>query len=72
MTHATSPSQWLIAEFDATWADEIDTGSYDPALDEWTHPVFVAPMIKLKSLMDAGEPMRVTQADYADSLRRWL
>jgi hypothetical protein len=61
-----------MAEFEAASHDEIDTDSYDEILGGWSRPVHVYPMIKLKSLMDAGEPMRVTAADYGDPLRRWL
>ena len=35
-------------------------------------PAVIRPMIELISVMDAGEPMRVTSADYADPGRWWL
>lgn len=71
---AASPAaaRWLLAEFDATCPDEVSTDSYNPALGEWSRPVHVYPMIKLKSLADSGEPMRVRQSDYNDPLRWWL
>jgi hypothetical protein len=49
--------------------------------DQWTIQVFdakapgpavIKPMIQLRSIMDAGTPMRVTLADYADPERWWL
>lgn len=69
----TSPAaRWLMAEFEATCADEIGTDSYNPLWDEWTRPVHVCPMITFKSVMDVCEPMRVIPADYADPSRWWL
>ena len=32
----------------------------------------IKPMIQLRSVMDAGQPMTVTSADYADPQRWWL
>lgn len=65
-------ARWLIAEFDATCPDEVSTGSRNPVLGEWSRPVHVNPMIKLKSVMDPGAAMRVWQSDYNDPLRWWL
>jgi hypothetical protein len=35
-------------------------------------PAVIKPMIQLRSIMDAGTPMTVTAADYADPERWWL
>jgi hypothetical protein len=56
---------WLIAEYDATGADDI--GEFING-----HRVTVQPMIALKSDTDAGEPMSVTGTDYWDPDRWWL
>ena len=73
MTDVLTPAQWLIAEYEAT---DLAGISLVDDLDECERPVGghvnVAPMFTLKNDMDAGQPMRVTQADYADTSRRWL
>jgi hypothetical protein len=38
----------------------------------WRGPSEIRPIIEFLSVMDAGQPMRVTRSDYADSERRWL
>jgi hypothetical protein len=35
-------------------------------------PAVIKPMIQLRWIMDAGTPMTVTAADYADPERWWL
>jgi hypothetical protein len=35
-------------------------------------PAVIKPMIQLRSVMDPGQPMTVTSADYADPERWWL
>ena len=42
---------------------------HDP---QWHGPSAVRPMIEFLSVMDAGEPMSVTPADYHDPERWWL
>ena len=43
------------------------------SLDEhWHGPSVVRPMIQLRSLLDGGKAMTVTQADYHDPDRWWL
>jgi len=41
-------------------------------VDWFAGPSVIRPMIQLISLMDAGAPMRVRQADYNDPGRWWL
>jgi hypothetical protein len=45
---------------------------YAPGGRWWHGPSEIRPMIELLSVMDAGQPMRVTRSDYADPERRWL
>ena len=53
-----TPAQWLIRQFDhAQLAGRT---------------VVTQPMLKLKSNLDAGHPMRVTAADYRQPGRCWL
>ena len=64
-------ADWLLAEYDTT-------GPYDPSDpdtagdDEAAVEIYVQPMFGLKSVMESGEPMRVTRADYYDYRRWWL
>jgi hypothetical protein len=58
-------ADWLIAEYDATGIDDI--GEFING-----RRVTVQPMIRLKSDMDAGEPMSTAWTDYLDPGRWWL
>jgi hypothetical protein len=73
MTDTGTPAQWLIAEYEVT---DLAGICLTDELDECERPVGghvnVQPMFALKSVMDAGEPMRVTSSDYSDPGRRWL
>jgi hypothetical protein len=76
MFKTVTPAQWLLAEFEAIDPEEF----YRPEvshLDESDIPVpgpcgsvYVQPIFTLKSVMDAGQPMRVTSSDYTDPGRR--
>jgi hypothetical protein len=58
----STPGGWLLARY--------ETGSQlDPGRRE---SVSVQPLFTLKPVMDAGQAMRVTAADYADTGRWWL
>jgi hypothetical protein len=57
---------WLDDEFTGLWA----TGQF--ADKDAPGPLAINPMIDLRSVMDAGAPMAVTQADYKDPDRWWL
>jgi hypothetical protein len=64
----TSPPvlDWLEDQFTGLWT----TWGF---LDKRTPGTSVIkPMIQLRSIMDAGQPMTVTSADYADPERWWL
>ena len=73
MTDTRTPAQWLIAEYEAT---DLAGICLTDELDECERPVGghvnVQPIFALKSVMDAGHPMRVTSGDYLDAGRRWL
>jgi hypothetical protein len=56
-------AQWLLAEYDATDTEE---------LADTIGAVQIRPICTLKSLLDGGDPMRVTTADYQDPDRRCL
>jgi hypothetical protein len=63
-------ADWLVAQFDAT--DPGYTHVYDEDAGEYLRPDYIHPMLELKSDAEPGTAMRVTRADYADSLRWWL
>jgi hypothetical protein len=58
---STPAIEWLKATFNIRYRKAFDHAFRN-----------VGPMIRLKSDMDAGQPMRVTSADYADPQRWWL
>jgi hypothetical protein len=58
----TAPADWLLAQYEA--AREL-------ALDH-CESVAVQPLYMLKSMLESGEPMRVTASDYGDTDRWWL
>jgi hypothetical protein len=58
--------EWLDGEFTDLWT----TGQF--ADKDTPGPLAISPMIELRSVMDAGEPMTTTQADYKDPDRWWL
>jgi hypothetical protein len=64
MTSTQTPAQWLIERYE-------DTALQDTRPEDWRQ-VVIQPLYRLKSIFDAGHPMRVTQDDYRDSGRRWL
>ena len=58
----TNPAiEWLKASFDIRYRKAFDHAFRN-----------VGPMIRLKSGMDAGEPMHVRPEDYHDPQRWWL
>ena len=63
---------WLHAEFEQNlecrrWK------SRNRCFDEhWHGPSAIRPMIQLRSLLDSGKAMHVTQTDYLDPDRWWL
>ena len=59
-----TPAQWLIRQFEKAETDRLRVGH--------RRTVVIQPMIKLKGLMDAGNPMRIRVCDYRDPGRRWL
>lgn len=63
-------ADWLIAEFDAASFEDIFSQPEHSAEDEW--PVHPWPMLSFKSVMEPGEPMHVSRADYYDRQRWWL
>ena len=65
-------ARWLLAEFDAIDPADVLAERYDYAADDYWRPVHVQEMFTLKSVMDHGATMRVTQGDYADPMRWWL
>ena len=73
MPEPVTPAQWLIAEYEVTDPAGI-CPTDEPDEPEWPvgGHVHVQPMFALKSVMDAGQPMRVTPSDYSDPARRWL
>jgi hypothetical protein len=71
MTSAPA-TDWLEDEFERT-AQPRRHDFHDPLSGQPRHgPTVVRYMIQLISVLDTGEPMHVTQADYADPDRRWL
>jgi hypothetical protein len=58
---STPAIEWLKATFDIRYRKAFDHAVRN-----------VGPMIRLKSDMDAGEPMRVRPEDYRDPQRWWL
>jgi len=47
-------------------------GTEELLVDWFAGPSVIQPIIQLKSLMDAGAPMQIRQADYSDPERWWL
>lgn len=64
-------TEWLLAEYDAT--DPYDPSELDTACDnEDDVQIHGQRMLTFKSVMETGEPMRVTRTDYYDYGRWWL
>jgi hypothetical protein len=57
-----APGGWLLARYEKT---------KNRARDQ-RQSVAVQPLFTLKSVFDAGDPMRITASDYGDTLRWWL
>lgn len=72
MTDPSAPARWLIAEYDATDPDGYTRHDSEESAPAFFGSVYVQPIFALKSVMDAGQPMRVTSSDYTDPGRRWL
>lgn len=71
MTSPTAP-QWLFEEFEPAlrrYQRHVRARSID---EHWHGPSVVRPMIQLRSLLDGGKAMTITQADYRDPDRWWL
>jgi hypothetical protein len=58
----STPGGWLLARYER--GRQADPGRRDS--------VSVQPLYALKPVMDAGQAMRVTASDYADTGRWWL
>ena len=70
----TSPTalQWLCEEF-VPALHRYQRQAHARSLDKhWHGPSVVRPMIQLRSLLDGGKAMTITQADYHDPDRCWL
>jgi hypothetical protein len=67
-----TPAQWLIGEYEATDLEDYAADDIAAVVPGPRGSVCVQPLYKLKSIMDAGHPMRVTARDYLDSSRWWL
>ena len=64
--------QWLGEEFEPALR-RSQRHARARSLDErWHGPAVVRPMIQLRSLLDGGKAMTITQADYHDPDRCWL
>jgi hypothetical protein len=64
--------EWLHADFEQglqRYQRKLRFGALDR---EWRGPLAVRPMIQLRSDLDRGASMRITQADYQDPDRWWL
>lgn len=74
MPDTNRAAEWLIAEFDVTDPDDIETYEHCEITRgyEFTGQVRVQPMYTLKSVMSPCATMRVTRTDYNDPLRWWL
>ena len=59
---APTPAGWLLARYEKTKNHARDQRK----------SVAVQPLFTLKSVFDAGDPMRVTASDYGDKHRWWL
>jgi len=59
---APSPADWLAARYEKRKNRACDQRK----------AVAVQPLFTLKSVFDAGDPMRVTASDYGDKHRWWL
>jgi hypothetical protein len=70
---STRPAlQWLCEEFEPAlrrYQRHVRARSLD---EHWHGPSVVRPMIQLRSLLDGGKAMTITQADYRDPDRWWL
>jgi hypothetical protein len=72
VTDLSAPVRWLIAEYDATDLDACTRDESEESALEFFGSVHVQPIFSLKSVMDAGQSMRVTAGDYSDPGRWWL
>ena len=70
---STPALEWLQAEFEQVTRNRR-WKSPDRHCDQYWHggPSAIRPMIQLLPITDAGEPMTVTYADYANPERWWL
>jgi len=64
---APSPTDWLLARYDATDPGEMAELASDEDPNVGGQPIYT-----LKSLYEPGESMRVTASDYGDTHRWWL
>jgi hypothetical protein len=72
MNTANPAIEWLNADFDEAQRC-YKRWSRARTLDEsWTGPSAIRPIIQLRTLLDGGKSMTVTQVDYKDPERRWL
>jgi len=74
MTSTQTPAQWLISEYETVNPADIPQPDDDPDDNSWPPggSVTIQPIFALKSDMDAGYPMYVTQDDYSEPGRWWL
>ena len=71
MTSNPATTDWLMSHYEyMNRVRQRVTRYYRPG--EWTGPRTIRPIVQLLSVMDAGQPMTVTSADYADPQRWWL
>lgn len=72
-TESSAVTRWLIAEYEAADLDcypgDAESGS---AVLGPGATVYVQPIFTLRSILHAGNAMRVIRADYDDPGRWWL
>jgi len=69
---ANPATDWLGAQFEQTVKRYRGRFRNAPGYRQWTGPAEILPMIELRSVMDAGSPMRVFRYDYDDPDRLLL
>jgi hypothetical protein len=69
---ANPATDWLDAQFEQIVKRYRGRFRRAPGYRQWTGPAEIQPMIELKSVTDAGSPMRVFRYDYDDPDGRLL
>jgi hypothetical protein len=69
---ANPATDWLDTKFHQHTQGRTGRYRYAPGHSKWRGPAEIRPMIEFLSVLDGGQPMRVTARDYDDPGQRFL